>query len=544
MTPPPLTFRASRRRRGRRYGIAALVALPFVALVVLAVLVVTSKPSVTIGRDGLASVNLPFGGGTVKRVLAFAGRGAEGQAIPVRLQGDQMIPTQPVKTGERITVVADVARPGWISWLAGSQQQVKLSVTTPRARLRSPYVIVARGRPLTLHFTTGVSQLSYGASAGSLKPVALRRANRIVRVPVSAPAGTLELTMAPRSWEKAETTYVSWFPPGASATVVASPTPGTRITPQTPLKLTFSRPVSKALSGAMPPVSPSGSGSWRTLDEHTIEFVPSGYGYGLGAHVSVGLPAGINVVGGTVSGSDPSVNYSVPAGSTLRLQQMLALLGYLPLNFTYSGATAEGSLSAEEQAAVSPPAGRFSWRYPNTPAPLQALWAPGQAGEMTTGAVMAFENSQGIASDGVAGPAVWKALINALLKGQKNTFGYTYVHVSEGSPETEYTWHDGKTVESGPVNTGIAAAPTATGVFAVFEHLPVTTMSGVNPDGTTYHDPGIQWVSYFNGGDALHEYPRGSYGFPQSLGCVEMPMGEAAAVYPYTPIGTIVNVVG
>jgi hypothetical protein len=49
-------------------------------------------------------------------------------------------------------------------------------------------------------------------------------------------------------------------------------------------------------------------------------------------------------------------------------------------------------------------------------------------------------------------------------------------------------------------------------------------------------------VSYFNGGDALHGFIRASYGFPQSLGCVEMPFAEAGQVWPYTPIGTIVNV--
>ena len=35
---------------------------------------------------------------------------------------------------------------------------------------------------------------------------------------------------------------------------------------------------------------------------------------------------------------------------------------------------------------------------------------------------------------------------------------------------------------------------------------------------------------------------RGSYGFPQSDGCVEMPPANAAVVFPYTPIGTLVTV--
>ncbi|HXO06806.1 MAG TPA: L,D-transpeptidase, partial [Solirubrobacteraceae bacterium] len=92
------------------------------------------------------------------------------------------------------------------------------------------------------------------------------------------------------------------------------------------------------------------------------------------------------------------------------------------------------------------------------------------------------------------------------------------------------------------VNTGIASAPTAEGTYPVYEHLPVTTMSGTNPDGSHYSDPGIPDVSYFNGGDALHGFLRAQYGFPQSLGCVEMPYAEAAAVYPYTPVGTLVHV--
>ncbi len=67
-------------------------------------------------------------------------------------------------------------------------------------------------------------------------------------------------------------------------------------------------------------------------------------------------------------------------------------------------------------------------------------------------------------------------------------------------------------------------------------------MRGTNPDGSKYSDPGIPWVSYFNGGDALHGFVRGGYGYPQSDGCVEMPPANAAVVYPLPPIGTLVTV--
>jgi lipoprotein-anchoring transpeptidase ErfK/SrfK len=95
----------------------------------------------------------------------------------------------------------------------------------------------------------------------------------------------------------------------------------------------------------------------------------------------------------------------------------------------------------------------------------------------------------------------------------------------------------------GLVNTGISSAPTVTGTFPTFTHLRVTTMSGTNPDGSHYSDPGIPYTSYFNGGDALHGFIRASYGSPQSLGCVEMPFSEAGRVFQYTPIGTLVHVV-
>jgi lipoprotein-anchoring transpeptidase ErfK/SrfK len=128
-----------------------------------------------------------------------------------------------------------------------------------------------------------------------------------------------------------------------------------------------------------------------------------------------------------------------------------------------------------------------------------------------------------------------------VITGKRSSFGYTYVSVSIASQRLTL-WHSGHEVMTTAVNTGIASAPTATGTYPVFEHLPVTTMSGTNPDGSHYSDPGIQFVSYFNGGDALHAFTRAQYGFPQSLGCVEMALGPAGQVYPYTPIGTLVTV--
>jgi lipoprotein-anchoring transpeptidase ErfK/SrfK len=70
-----------------------------------------------------------------------------------------------------------------------------------------------------------------------------------------------------------------------------------------------------------------------------------------------------------------------------------------------------------------------------------------------------------------------------------------------------------------------------------------TIMSGTNPDGSHYSDP-VSFVSYFNGGDAVHYFPRGGYGYQQSLGCVELPYTAAQEAYPYLTYGSLVTVTG
>jgi hypothetical protein len=155
---------------------------------------------------------------------------------------------------------------------------------------------------------------------------------------------------------------------------------------------------------------------------------------------------------------------------------------------------------------------------------------------------MHFEEDHGLATDGQAGPIVWQALLKAVARHEITRSSYDWVYVSTGSPEYVYLWVDGRMIFRTLANTGIPQAPTAAGTYPVYARYLVTTMSGTNPNGTHYSDPGIPWVSYFNGGDALHGFLRASYGFPQSLGCVEMTYSAAQTVYPYTPIGTLVTV--
>jgi peptidoglycan hydrolase-like protein with peptidoglycan-binding domain len=220
------------------------------------------------------------------------------------------------------------------------------------------------------------------------------------------------------------------------------------------------------------------------------------------------------------------------------LQALLATLGYLPLTWTPPGQQPGSPMDAAIAAHAPAGGGTFAWRF-SPPPSLAGLWVAGQYTVIVQGAVMALESEMGMALDGQAGPAVWSALLSG--RAPANTNGYTYALTAKAEPETLTVWHDGQVVSSSRANTGIAAAPTVDGTFPVFERLRSQIMTGVDPNGVHYADP-VQWVAYFNGGDAVHYIARSSFGYPQSLGCVEVPYDTGVLVWPYLTYGTLVTV--
>jgi peptidoglycan hydrolase-like protein with peptidoglycan-binding domain len=508
-----------------------VLAAAAVALIALA----TSRAGLSSDAVALARLDLPLGGGHVIGVSAVTGR--DNHPLPVTLRDGQIWPNGLVQAGQRVSIYATVKRASAFAWLGGATEHLSLTLTTPNAQVTQQYLTLASGASLRVRFSAPVAVVSTG-QLGHLQRQVLRSPQDAITLDRTAPVGSIWVGGAPRSWETPHPALVSWFPAGAAAAAVAYPPPGSTIGPSTPITLTFSKPVNQVLGGSRPPVLPITPGAWHQVNAHSIVFDPEGYGYGLGAKVKIPLPGGVELASATT----PSTGtWTVPGGSTLRLQQLLATLGYLPLTFGYAGAPTPATPQAQEAAAIHPPAGSFTWRYPNVPSALHAMWAPGADGVITRGALMEFENDHNMNPDGVAGPATWKALFAAAIAGKGTNFGYTWVNVSLSSQSLEL-WHNGHTVLTTPVNTGVAAKPTDPGTFPVFEHIASGTMSGTNADGSHYSDPGIPWISYFNGGDALHGFVRGSYGSPQSDGCVEMPPSTAGRVWPYTPIGTIVHV--
>jgi peptidoglycan hydrolase-like protein with peptidoglycan-binding domain len=389
-------------------------------------------------------------------------------------------------------------------------------------------------------------------------------------------------------------------PPGSTtaARAAAKPTPlrlvsispadgGKAVNGTAAITVTYNQPL--PASAPLPVLSPAVAGAWARTGDTAVFTPATGYPQHTKVTVTVNVPrAGNASTAGTAAGAvtkpastgnlaadakaasasatasasasasataSAATAASSPPGSSastatfttgnysmLRVQEILAQLGYLPLTWTAaSGAVViPQSAAAQLSAAYAPPAGTFQWE-PGYPSQLHSFWAQGTSNTLDLGALYGFQADHNLTIDGKLTTVTWAALLKAAAADQKDTHGYSYAIASKHLPETLTIWHNGRKVFSSAANTGIGVAPTADGTYPVYEKLPYQIMSGTNPDGSHYADP-VQWVSYFNGGDAVHYFSRGSYGWPQSLGCVELPYSAAKNAYPYLPYGTLVTV--
>ncbi len=301
-----------------------------------------------------------------------------------------------------------------------------------------------------------------------------------------------------------------------------------------------------AAGSPRPVITPAVSGVWK-VNGGTFLFVPTG-------NMTPGMQYTITVPGGA-TGVRTTDGAHLPAGVTstftavgaslLRLQQLLAEIGYLPVSFTPHRVHTKAALASEPSSAplvaLAPRAGTFSQRFPHTPTQLLSLFRAGQWSVLDQSAIERFEMDHNMTVDGLPTAALWSAVVSAVAQ-RKLAPAYNYVLVTETLPERLDVFSNGALIISSLANTGVPGATTPQGTWPVWLRYVTTTMRGTNPNGTTYNDSGIPWVSYYLNSDAVHGYVRASYGFPQSNGCVELPIAAAKVVYPYDPIGTLVTV--
>jgi Bacterial Ig-like domain/L,D-transpeptidase catalytic domain len=321
----------------------------------------------------------------------------------------------------------------------------------------------------------------------------------------------------------------------------------TRLSGALSVEVNLNVPVAK--DTATPQLSPDVAGQWQATGS-TLTFTPN-VPLPPSTKFTLRIPAGnagIRSSAGNVLARPLTTHFKTAAYTQLRLAQLLSTLGYLPLSWQpgagdrMTSDPAGGEVASQQEMAYSPPAGTFTWDH-GYPAELRHQWRADRPNTLVQGAVMAFKAQHHMAITAATSLRFWQKLFAAAQAGQRNAVGYTYALASKGSPETLTIWHNGHVVLRSLANTGIPIAPTADGTFPVYLRYRFQIMSGTNPDGSHYADP-VSFVSYFDAGEAVHYFPRGAYGFEQSLGCVELPYDAAEQAWPFLTYGSLVTVAG
>jgi len=331
-------------------------------------------------------------------------------------------------------------------------------------------------------------------------------------------------------------------PPRAPFEVIAVSPPGAAPAASglRPIVVTFSQRL--APTSPVATLSPSVPGVWtRTWNRMVFRpavALPPGTTFHL--HLGSGV-AGPRALYGAVLRRPFDSAFTTAPGSLERAQQLLGELDYLPVRFV---PTARVPLDAAQLARslYGPVPGHFVWTWA-APSALRSLFVPGSDNVVTRGAIISFQRANSLPETGYLTDRVWTLLEQDARQPSlhQQPGGYTYALATKADVEHLDVYDNGRVVVSTPVNTGIAASPTPDGSFLVYERLAAQVMRGVNPDGVPYADP-VAWVAYFNGSDALHYMPRASYGYPQSLGCIEEPYAAAEQAWPYLRLGTVVTV--
>jgi hypothetical protein len=158
----------------------------------------------------------------------------------------------------------------------------------------------------------------------------------------------------------------------------------------------------------------------------------------------------------------------------------------------------------------------------------------GKAGEQTRFGVLAFQKWQGLARDGVAGPATQATLASASRPTPRTTGAGSRFEVLLDRQLVLYI-ENGNVARTLHVSTGTTGFETPAGRFSVFR-------KEANSWSVPYK-VWLPWASYFVGGVAFHESPDVP-SQPASHGCVRVPRYDAKWVYDHAPNGTSVTVVG
>ncbi|MBC8335365.1 MAG: L,D-transpeptidase [Anaerolineales bacterium] len=106
------------------------------------------------------------------------------------------------------------------------------------------------------------------------------------------------------------------------------------------------------------------------------------------------------------------------------------------------------------------------------------------------------------------------------------------------SEQRVYAYAGNTLINSFIVSTGTWQTPTVTGSYRVYVKYRSTRMTGPG-----YDLPNVPYVMYFYKGYGLHgTYWHNNFGTPMSHGCVNLRTNDAAWLYNFSSVGTLVRI--
>ena len=384
--------------------------------------------------------------GYAGRVSSVVVRRPDGGTLPVAVRQGRVWPEKLLVVGERLTVELTVRRPGWVGWLVGRTAMDQpcrpdTERTTAWPLARDPpgpagrrdvrhagadgRVACARSRAdaaLRSSAHDGRRRRGRGRAAAGGKHLGQRRASYLG---ANAEADSVELVPGP--------------PPRAGARRADA---GMALAPDGAITVTFSRP------GDDPRKEPADNQparSWPLAPaRHPHGLVPARrprvpviWSPGRASPEPVGLPQAAG------AGDTRTLTWEVRHGTILRLQQLLAQAGYLPVEWSPAGDPVARTPHGELAATATRPRGDSAGR--TRPRQRSCRRSGGRAkwNEIIRGAVMMFEHTTTSTSTRSSGRRSGTPCSPTHSPGQR-TDGYSYVYVHRNVPQSLTLWHDGQ----------------------------------------------------------------------------------------------------
>lgn len=227
-----------------------------------------------------------------------------------------------------------------------------------------------------------------------------------------------------------------------------------------------------------------------------------------------------------------SMSAPAPTQEKLWAQVEIAKPGATPVNGNTSAIQAANTSTAVPTAVVPTSAPSESPAEIATEAPIEAAPSSTPAQTETPG-TLAMERVADTPTSEYVAPTYAAPQDQIASAGS----GERWIDV-DLTNQMVYAYEGDTVVNSFVVSTGVWATPTVTGKYKVYLRLRSGDMRGPG-----YYLPDVPYIMYFYKSYGLHgTYWHHNFGTPMSHGCVNLSTDDAAWLYNWSSLGTVVNV--